>query len=79
MPIMNGYEACSLINKNIKNQDNDVSTTLLYALTSDCSYETAFLIDQHPFYRKFDKLDDNNEVQTIIIDIKKKNMIKKDS
>ena len=68
MPIMDGYEACTLIHKYISEKQDQSSKNkkiLIYALTADVSDQTMIQIKKHPFVKTFDCIRNENEVKLI--------------
>ena len=73
MPIMDGYEACDRIHKEINEKYKLfllARKVLIYALTADVSDTSKRLIKNHPFINIFDCLSNDREIQIIKSDIK---------
>lgn len=74
MPIMDGYEACVLIDQSLHQRSHpNTYKTKIYALTADDSPETDQLVAQYPFTAKFSALAVDNEVARIKHDIQSSN------
>lgn len=74
MPIMDGYEACVLIDQYLHQRSHpNAYKTKIYALTADDSPETDQLVAQYPFTAKFSALSVDIEVERIKRDIQSSN------
>ena len=65
---MNGYEACTLINKHmcdIFEKFGIKKKILIYALTADGADETKSMLRRYPFTKIFDCIRNNYEVKLI--------------